>query len=134
VFIALVASVVACPRAALTQQPTKIYRIAVVHPSLPVSQMTETSDLPRWRVLFEELRLLGYVEGQNLVVERYSGEGREQNYAQLAHDVVHLNPDLIYAQTTRKRAPPLTSFFRNCPGPGGLLGSRMLWDKCRRCC
>jgi hypothetical protein len=31
-FIALVAGAVARPRAALTQQPTKIYRIAVVHP------------------------------------------------------------------------------------------------------
>ena len=83
-FLALVAGAVARPREALTQQPTKVYRIAVVHPSLPVSQMTETSDLPEWRALFQELRLLGYVEGQNLVVERYSGEGREQDYARLA--------------------------------------------------
>ena len=72
-FIALVAGAVARPRAALTQQPTKVYRIAVVHPADPVSQMTETSDLPAWQALFQELRLLGYVEGQNLVVERYSG-------------------------------------------------------------
>ena len=63
VFIALVAGAVACPPAGLTQQPTKVYRIAVVHPSLPVSQMTETSDLPAWQALFQELRLLGYVEG-----------------------------------------------------------------------
>ena len=69
VFIALVAGAVARPRAALTQQPTKVYRIAVVHPSRPVSQMTETDAY--WRTLFQELRLLGYVEGQNLVVERY---------------------------------------------------------------
>jgi putative ABC transport system substrate-binding protein len=101
VFIALVAGVAARPSAALTQQPTKVYRIAVVHPSLPVSQLTETSDLPWWRALFQELRLLGYVEGKNLVVERYSGEGREQNYARLAQDVVHLKPDIIYAITSR---------------------------------
>jgi putative ABC transport system substrate-binding protein len=100
-FIALVAGAVARPRAALTQQPTKVYRIAVVHPSLPVSQLTETSDLPWWRALFQELRLLGYVEGQDLVVERYSGEGREQDYARLAHDLVHLKPDLIFAITSR---------------------------------
>jgi putative ABC transport system substrate-binding protein len=41
VFIALVAGAVARPRAALTQQPTKVYRIAIVSPSDPVSQMTE---------------------------------------------------------------------------------------------
>jgi hypothetical protein len=63
VFIALIAGAVARPRVALTQQPTKVYRIATVHPSTPVSQMTETSDLPEWRALFQELRLLGYVEG-----------------------------------------------------------------------
>jgi len=57
--------------------------------------MTETDAY--WRTLFQELRLLGYVEGQNLVVERYSGEGREQNYARLAHGVVQLKPDLIVA-------------------------------------
>src|SRR5215470_12426838 len=70
-FIALVAAAVARPRAALTQQPMKVYRIAVVHPSWPVSRMTETGGLPYWRALFQELRLLGYVEGQNLAVERY---------------------------------------------------------------
>jgi putative ABC transport system substrate-binding protein len=101
VFIALIAGAVARPRAALTQQPTKVYRIAVVDPSTPVSQMTETSNLPVWRAFSQELRLLGYAEGQNLVVERYSGEGREQNYARLAHDVVDLKPDLIYAVSSR---------------------------------
>jgi putative ABC transport system substrate-binding protein len=98
-FIALVACALARSRAAPAQQPTKVYRIAVVHPSKPVSQMTETD--PYWRSLFQELRLLGYVEGQNLVVERYSGGGREQNYARLAHDVVHLKPDLIFAVSSR---------------------------------
>jgi len=101
VFIALVAGAVACPRAALTQQPKKVYRIAVVLPSLPVSQMTETGGVPAWQALFQALRLLGYVEGQNLVVERHSGKGREQNYARLAQDVVQRKPDLIYAFTSR---------------------------------
>jgi hypothetical protein len=55
VFIALVAGAMACPRAGLTQQPTKVYRIAVVNPSFPVSQMTEAE--PNWRALFQELRL-----------------------------------------------------------------------------
>jgi putative ABC transport system substrate-binding protein len=101
VFIALVAATLARPRSALAQQPTKVYRIAVVHPARPVSQLTETGGLPNWRAFFEELRLHGYVEGQNIVVERYSGEGREQNYARLAHDVVHLKPDLIFAISSR---------------------------------
>jgi putative ABC transport system substrate-binding protein len=54
-----------------------------------------------YRVFFEELSRLGYVEGQNLVVERYSGEGRTEHYADLARDVVNTHPDLIFSQTTR---------------------------------
>jgi putative tryptophan/tyrosine transport system substrate-binding protein len=100
-FIALVAGALARSRAAPAQQPTKVYRIAVIHPSTPVSQLTEIGGHPYWPALFQELRLLGYVEGQNLVVERYSGEGRVQNYARLAHDLVQLKPDLIFAVSSR---------------------------------
>src|SRR6516164_2168237 len=127
-FIALVAGAVARPRAALTQQPTKVYRIAVVHPAEPVSQMTETGGLPAWQALFQQLRLLGYVEGQNLVVERHSGEGQVQNYARLAQDVVQLKPDLILAFTSRmvghfKAATttiPIVGLFTD-PVPWGLV-------------
>ena len=52
-------------------------------------------------MLFEELSRLGYVEGQNLVVERYSGEGRTEHYVDLARDVVNTHPDLIFSQSTR---------------------------------
>jgi len=52
-------------------------------------------------MFFEELSRLGYVEGQNLEVERYSGEGRAEHYADLARDVVNTHPDLIFSQTTR---------------------------------
>ena len=50
-----------------------------------------------YRAFFEELSRLGYVEGQNLGVERYSGEGRPERYAELARDVVNTHPDLILA-------------------------------------
>jgi putative ABC transport system substrate-binding protein len=50
-----------------------------------------------YRVFFEELSRLGYVEGQNLGVERYSGEGRTEHYAELARDVVNTHPDLMLA-------------------------------------
>ena len=50
-----------------------------------------------YRAFFEELSRLGYVEGQNLGVERYSGEGRTERYAELARDVVNTHPDLILA-------------------------------------
>jgi putative ABC transport system substrate-binding protein len=52
---------------------------------------------PFWRAFFEELRLLGDVEGQNLTVERYSGEGRPEDIADLARHVVSSNPDVTIA-------------------------------------
>jgi len=75
----------------------KVYRIAVVHPSHPVPTLTETSFSPGVRAIFTELRRLGYVEGKNILIERYSGEGRAAHYPDLARDVVRGNPDVIIA-------------------------------------
>jgi putative ABC transport system substrate-binding protein len=45
--------------------------------------------------MFAELIRLGYVEGRNLLIERYSGEGRALHYPDLAREVVSRNPDLV---------------------------------------
>jgi putative ABC transport system substrate-binding protein len=71
----LIGTVVAWPHAASSQQATKVYRLAIVHPSVPVKEMNETSNI-RFKAVFGELRRLGYIEGHNLIVERYSGEGQ----------------------------------------------------------
>ena len=84
---------------ARAEQSGKARRIAIVVPAVPVSKMTETSGDPLFQGLFNELRHLEYVEGQNLLIERYSGEGRASQYAALARDVVSRNPDLIIALT-----------------------------------
>jgi putative tryptophan/tyrosine transport system substrate-binding protein len=83
------------------QQPAKVYRIAVVHPSASVKVMSETGSFRTYKAFFAELRRLGYVEGQNLSVERYSGEGKIAHYAELAREVVRQQPDLIFASTSR---------------------------------
>jgi putative ABC transport system substrate-binding protein len=94
-FITLIGSAAAAwPLAVRAQQPARMKRIAVVHPSEKASNIT-INGRPAFRGFFEELNRLGYVEGQNLVVERYSGEGRTDRYAQLARDVVSTHPDLI---------------------------------------
>ncbi len=51
-------------------------------------------------VLFEQLRALGYVEGQNLVVERRYSEGRAERFTELAAALVRVGPDLIIVTTT----------------------------------
>ena len=100
-FIMLLGGAVAVwPIVARAQQPAKMKRIAFVHPSNKVSEIS-VSGRPLYRAFFEELSRLGYVEGQNLGVERYSGEGRPERYAELARDVVNTHPDLIVAVAAR---------------------------------
>ena len=82
------------PLAALAQQPAKMKRIAFVHPSVKVSELSVGSQSYQ-RAFFEELIRLGYVEGQNLGIERYSGEGQPDRYAELVRNVVDTHPDLI---------------------------------------
>jgi putative ABC transport system substrate-binding protein len=48
-----------------------------------------------FQALFSELAKLGYVEGQTVFIERYSGEGRVNIYADVASKVVGAKPDLI---------------------------------------
>jgi putative ABC transport system substrate-binding protein len=86
---------VAAVGTAHAQQTGKVPRIAVVHPSHPVATLTETSFSPGIRAIFTELRRLGYVEGKNILIERYSGEGRAAHYTDLARNVARSNPDLI---------------------------------------
>jgi len=52
-----------------------------------------------WRAFFRELRRLGYVEGEDLIIERYSAEGHHERYADLAREIVARNPDVIVTGT-----------------------------------
>jgi putative ABC transport system substrate-binding protein len=84
---------VAIVGSAQAQQSGKVYRIAVVVPSGPVAQLKSETGM------LDELRRLGYVEGLNVSVERYSGGGRAARNPELVGDVVRRNPDVIIAFT-----------------------------------
>src|ERR1700730_9607241 len=56
----------------------------------------ERSENRYYRALFNELRRLGYAEGQNLEVEYYGKEQSTSDPAALAAQVVRGNPDVIY--------------------------------------
>jgi putative tryptophan/tyrosine transport system substrate-binding protein len=90
-------------RSARAQQSAKQRRIAIVIPAGAVADISETGNDPLGRRLyqpfFEELRRLGEVEGQNLTIERYSGEARRESPADLAREIVSRNPDVIVAVT-----------------------------------
>jgi len=99
-FVTALGGVVAWPLAAWAQQPSRMKRIAMVSPAGKIGDMS-VNGAQVFRIFFEELSRLGYDEGRNLAVERYSGEGRTERYADLAREIVNTNPDLIVSQTTR---------------------------------
>ena len=103
-FIGLVGGVAASPIVAGTAraaEPDKVYKVAAVSPSVAVSDMSETGAMPTWRALFKELRRLGYIEGKNLVVLRFSGGSDTSSYDAIVRDVVSAAPDVILASTSR---------------------------------
>src|SRR5262245_56483800 len=81
---------------AVAQQPGKIYRIAILSAS-PTSLINEHGGVGYWQATFQELRRLGYEEERNLKVERYSEEGKEEIFPQLAKQIVATQPDLIFS-------------------------------------
>ena len=85
-------------RSLRAQVPANQRRIAIVIPAGPATRIHDPAS--RYcQAFWEELRRLGDAEGQNLIVEGYSGEGRPEGYADLAREVVSRNPDVIVAST-----------------------------------
>ena len=83
-------------------------RIALVHPNLPPEQLTSSSGRRGFKAYFQELDRLGYIEGKNLIVERYSVLGRHDRTEEIARAIVGSRPDLILAMSgalTRASSP-----------------------------
>src|SRR5260370_39419783 len=96
-FISLVGGAVALPLAARAQQPTAASkRLAICSPSEPTALMYEHSANRYYRALFAELRRLGHVEGQNLIIERYGREKNASGLAAMVAEVIRTDPDVIY--------------------------------------
>ena len=95
----LVGAAALWPLTARTQQPVTQHRIAIFHPAIPTTLLTETGGGSAWRAFFAELRRLGYIEGENLLIERYSAEGHHERYADLAREIVTRKPNLIVTGT-----------------------------------
>jgi putative ABC transport system substrate-binding protein len=98
-FFKSIAMPMLCLPYATRAQQHNIPRIALFHPAIPTTLLTEAGGGTAWRAFFAELRRLGYVEGQNLLIERYSAEGHHERYADIAREIVGSNPDLIVTGT-----------------------------------
>ena len=87
-------SLLAVPLAAEAQQAAKVYRIGLLGGSPPTAREASAR---LWEGFFQGLRELGYVEGQNIVVEgRWYGE-RTERLPALAAELVRLKVDVIVA-------------------------------------
>jgi putative tryptophan/tyrosine transport system substrate-binding protein len=70
-------------------------RIAIVDPIWKPEDVT-VNGLPPFKAYLTELNRLGYVEGENLIVERYLALGRPERQAEIARAAVASHPDLIF--------------------------------------
>jgi putative ABC transport system substrate-binding protein len=77
------AVLLAAPLAAGAQQAAKVFKVGELHPGIGSEERLAA------------LREVGYVEGQNLVVERRHAEGRLDRLPALATELVGLKPDVI---------------------------------------
>ena len=107
----------AAARTVRAEERAKRHRIAIVIASGPVTRLDDPTS-HAWRAFWEELRRLGDVEGENLIVERYSGEGRPEGYADLAREVVGRNPELIVPIS-----PPIMQAVSAATGTIPIVGS-----------
>jgi putative ABC transport system substrate-binding protein len=88
-FLAGAAGLLAAPLAAEAQPPGKVYRIAFLGSTSPSGY---ASQVEAFRTA---LRDLGYVEGQNLLIEFRWAQGNNQRLPQLAAELVRWKPDVL---------------------------------------
>jgi hypothetical protein len=100
-FVALALSLFTAQLAADAQQGGRVYRLGILRPTAPFS----SDDEARIPVA---LRELGYIEGQNLVVERRYAEGKLDRLPELARELVHARVDVIVAVSAGPSEPQRT--------------------------
>ena len=89
------AVLLAAPLASEAQQAGKRHRVAYV--AIAPRTTAEVAEQPPYRAFVTEMHRLGYLEGQNLVIERWTAAGRVEHYSELARDVAQSQPDVIVA-------------------------------------
>jgi putative tryptophan/tyrosine transport system substrate-binding protein len=93
-FITLLGGAAAAwPLAARAQQP-KVWRIGMLE---TISADQNAANLGAFQ---QSMRHLGYVEGQNLVIEYRSADGDAKRFPGLVAELIHLNVDLIVTRGT----------------------------------
>jgi putative tryptophan/tyrosine transport system substrate-binding protein len=92
--LALAGLLIALSFPAEAQQAKKVARIGYL------SRSSESGNLPRIAAFRQGLRDLGYIEGQNFVIEYRYAEGKSDRLPALAADLLRLKVDVIVAPGT----------------------------------
>jgi putative ABC transport system substrate-binding protein len=93
-FITLLGGTAAWPLAARAQPTAKVWRVGMLDTT---AATLNAANLDAFK---QALRQLGYVEGQNLIVEYRSSDGHIERFPQLAAELVRLNVDIIITRGT----------------------------------
>ena len=102
-FITLIGgAAVAWPLAARAQQAGRTYRLGVLHNQGPQS--------PQFPPFYDELRRLGFVEGQNLIVDSRGYAVRTEQFPAVAAELVKAQVDAILDHGTRLPATGVMVF------------------------
>jgi putative tryptophan/tyrosine transport system substrate-binding protein len=113
-----------CPAEA--QQPKKVFRIGYL------SGTDRVTHDPRAEGTRRALRELGYIEGQNIIIEYRHAEGKAGRNAELAAELVRLNVDLIVvaggegnirAATNATKTIPIVMMGQADPVNAGFVAS-----------
>ena len=101
IVVALAFGILLAPLAADAQPAGKVYRVGLILTTSPVSEMAGPEPVhPPTRAFLHTLRSLGYVEGQNLVFERRSAEGKFERFTEIVAELVRLKTDVIVTVST----------------------------------
>jgi putative ABC transport system substrate-binding protein len=94
--LALVLALLAAPPAADAQQAAKVPRIGLLSGTSPPTSAAPSPPLEAFR---QRLRDLGWVEGQNVMIEGRWAEGKLERLPGMAAELVRLKVDCIVAVT-----------------------------------
>src|SRR6266851_2267416 len=89
-------SILAAPLVTDAQSARKVYRIGLLY-----SNPASPAPIPSLEAFRQGLRDLGYVEGQNIVLEQRWAEGSEARLRELATELVQLQVDVMVPGGTR---------------------------------
>jgi putative ABC transport system substrate-binding protein len=111
-FITVLGGAAAGPFVAGAQQTGQIYRVGLVFTTSPVAEMAGTDPIhPLARSFVQRLAALGYLQGQNLLLEHRSAEGKFERFPEIMRELVSLKVDVIVTV-----ANPMTQAAKDVTG------------------